>query len=1443
MGPRLFVERPVMALVLSLVVIIFGLVAYPRLPVRETPDVQQPVVTVSTTWPGADPALVEGQVTEALEREINGVEGIRTLTSQSVDQQSSITVEFEVGRDLEAAANDVRSRVSRARRRLPPDVLEPVVVKAEASAQPVLFLRLVGEGMDMLSLTEVADTIVRERLQNAIGVGGVDINGEQRFAMRVELDPAAMAARGLSPLDVEAALQAQNVQLPAGRVEGQAMDINLRLDAAMRTPEEFRELVISDAGGGVVRLGDVASVRLGSANERQSARADGVPAITLSVAPLASANIIELSDDVRSRLPEIQAALPTGMKVEVQYDRAEPVRRSIHDVQLTLLVAFGLVAVVIFAFLRDLRSTLVPLLAIPVSIVGTFFVHWLLGFSVNVFTLFGLVLAIGLVVDDAIVVLENVHRRIQLGESPHDAAISGTRQAQFAIIATTISLVVVFLPVIFTGGTTGRLFLEFGTTVAASVMLSAFVALTLTPMLCAWILKPTQELHSHTTGDRLFARLEYAFGATLDGVMRRRWTVVPVLLLASAIGWLGFRSIPQEFFPIEDRNVFFVRTVAPEGTAFPYLDQRMREMEPVLMDLVPERTVMLSRVASAPGNAIAAGNTGTFVFPLKPAAERERSQQQIVDAVRQALGSQTGFMAIPIQFPTVGRSFNPPLQIVLMNPDFEALREALPAVVGALRQVPGLVAVNEDLKINRPELQVRVDRERAAAAGITTRQLARGLQIASSGLDVSDFPRGSRQYDVLLGLAPEGRDTPDEVSALRLRAADGSMVPLDQLLSFQEQSTTNARYRYQRAPSATVSASLEGITLGEGLERALPVVRAQLGEGFAIALAGESRDFVDAQSSGLGIFALALVLVFMTLAAQFDSFRDPLAVLLTVPFALVGAVAGLWVLELSLSFFAQVGFILLIGLVTKNGILIVEYARQLLVQGRSVQEAAVEATRLRFRPILMTSIATVGGAIPIAIGWSGSSRAPLGVVVVSGVLLSTALTLYVVPVAWSLLHGTGKGKGEGEGSGGGGGKAAAGLLTLLLAAGLGGGAQAAELSLGEALRQADERMPALVAARARLQGAAALVDQARAGALPQLTGSATVQVGVERPSLGSEGALSSFGTTAARLDVPLFDLSTWSGIGASRARYQAEEADWSSTRLTILAEVASRWLDLQRAQGSLASATATVERSRRFLDLAEARSRTGLGLRIDRTRAEVALLRDDLSLREARTAVSTARNALAAALLVEAAALEVPEAAPLLAVEELPTLAEAEALALEAQTPTVLLARARLAAAERERGAIGAERIPTVDGWAEAGTVLSSATRTPYVSGGLAASVPLWLGGRLGAELSEADAGIQAARADLDAARADTAATLRSLHAALVDRGAALAIAAAAAELSVDEVRQAEERFQAGVGSSFEVVDAQARAAQAERARIDVIWSYNRAVVAWRQATGVDPGQ
>lgn len=1019
MDATLFVRRPVLAVVLSLVIVLLGAVAFFQLPVRETPDVQSPVVTVSTSWPGADPALVETQVTEVLEKQLNGIEGVREIRSTSQDQNSSITVEFELGRELEEAANDVRSRVSRARRQLPDDVDEPVVEKADSNAQPVMFLRLMSKSRSLLELNEIADTLVRERIQSATGVSGVEIQSEQRFAMRVELDPAKMAARNLTPGDIEAAFRAQNVDLPAGRVEGQRVDLGIRLDGAFRTPEEFEAMIVADTGAGLIRLGDVADVRLGSANERQAARANGEAAVTLSITPQANANIIDLSDAVRERLPRVQADLPPDVQLVEQYDRAEAVRASIYEVEETLLIAFGLVVVVIFAFLRDWRSTLVPTLAIPVSIVGTFFALWIFGFSINVFTLFGLVLAIGLVVDDAIVVLENVYRRIEEGEAPAEAASRGTQQIQFAVIATTVSLIAVFLPVIFTGGTSGRLFVEFGTTVAVSVAISAVVALSLTPMLCAWLLRP----HTGKRGalwnasEAVLQGMNRVFAWSLAVTLRRKWLVLPMILGSLAAGLVGYRVLPREFFPVEDRNIFFVRIVAPEGTTYEYLDERMAALEPTLMEGVPELRALLTRVASGGGGSQAAGNSGTFVFPLLKPKERaaahpdgiRRTQQEIVGAVRGILAKETAFNAIPIQFPTVGRSFSPPVQIVLLHPEFEQLADALPRAVAAMRRVEGLSAVNEDLKLNRPELRAVVDREKAAAAGISMRDLARALQIVSAGADVSDFKRGTRQYDVYAGLPRDLRDTPEALRLVSLRARDGSMVPLGNLVRFEERSAASSRYHFDRSPSATISANLDGITLGEGIERARAAVEAEIGEGFRVALAGESRDFAEASSSLLAVFGLALVLVYLTLAAQFDSFVDPISILLAVPLALTGAFAGLAILGMTLSFFSQVGLILLVGLVTKNGILIVEYAHQLMRdEGMPLWKAAEEATKLRFRPILMTSIATIGGAVPIAIGFSGASRAPLGVAVVAGMAVATVLTLYVVPVAWGALARTPK---------------------------------------------------------------------------------------------------------------------------------------------------------------------------------------------------------------------------------------------------------------------------------------------------------------------------------------------------------------------------------------------------------------------------------------------------
>jgi multidrug efflux pump len=869
-----------------------------------------------------------------------------------------------------------------------------------------MFLRLAASGKSLLEITEIADTMVRDRIENVEGVSGIDLMGAQVYAIRIELDRAQMATRGVTLADVEAALKAGNVEVPAGRIEGTATQLTIHVDGGLATPDEFGGLLVRADGAGRVYLRDVAAIRMGAENERASARADGVPSVSIAITPQAQANIIQVSDEVRRRLVDIGASLPAGMSLEIGYDRADAVRASIHDVELTLGVAFVLVVVVIFAFLRDWRSTLVPTLAIPVSIVGTFLVLWAAGFTINVFTLFGLVLAIGLVVDDAIVVLENIVRRIEEGETPFEAALAGTRQIAMAVVATTLSLVAVFLPVIFTGGATGRLFLEFGTTVAASVAISAVVALSLTPMLSSVLLRATHNTPAHAPAPAHAAPSRGGFARSLAFVLRRPWVILPVLAAALVAVVAGYQGLPREFFPTEDRNIFMVRTQAQEGTSFAWMDARMKEVEQELMPLVPERQMMLARVASGPGGVSAGTNTGMIVFPLTPRSARDRSQQEIVASLKGALSQITAFRTIPVQFPTVGRGFSSPLQFVLQNADFDALTAELPKFVKAMREVPGLSSVNEDLRLDRPELWVHVDREKAAELGVPIRDVAATLQVLTSGLEVSTFKRGVRQYKVFASLPADQRATPGDLGAIDVRARNGAMVPLANLLRTDERAGPAARYHYNRAPSATISANVDGITLGEGIERVKAMAAKELPPGFRTALAGESRDFAESTSSLAVVFLLALALVYLLLAAQFDSFVAPISIMLAVPLALGGAFAALWTCGMTLSFFGQVGLVLLVGLVTKNGILIVEYAGQLRrEQGLDAWAAAEEATRLRFRPILMTSVATIGGALPIAFGLSGESRASLGVAVTGGMLSATLLTLYVTPVVYAALAG------------------------------------------------------------------------------------------------------------------------------------------------------------------------------------------------------------------------------------------------------------------------------------------------------------------------------------------------------------------------------------------------------------------------------------------------------
>jgi multidrug efflux pump len=1429
-----FVRRPVFTLVLSLLVVLFGLVSLVLLPVRETPAVQAPIVTVNTTYFGADPSIMETEVTEVLERELNGIEGVKVITSTSSEQTSSITVEFVLERDLEAAANDVRSRVAKARRNLPDDVEEPVVEKSEADASPVLFVRMDADDESILELSEVADTLVRERLQNVQGVSSVQIYGEQVWAIRIELEPARLAARGLTVDDVEAALRANNVSSPAGRVEGGATEMTVRLEGDLRSAREFENLVVTSQNGAMVRLGDLGNIRVGAENERTAARADGQPTVTVAVLPQSNANIIDISDEVARRLPGIQEDLPDGVSIEVSYDRSQSVRASIREVEETLIIAFALVVLVIFAFLRDWRSTLVPAAAVPVSLVGTLTFLWLAGFTINVFTLFGLVLAIGIVVDDAIVVLENVYRRMEEGEDVWTASVEGTRQIAFAVIATTLSLVAVFLPVIFTGGTTGRLFLEFGATVAVSVLISGFVALTLTPMLCSRLLKRHEGERGaffRVTG-RLLDGLNNAFDTTLGAVIRFPVLALGLVAVVVVVGAVAYDRVPREFFPIEDRNLVFVRTLAPEGTSFAYMDARMKELEPDLMEAAPERRALLTRVGAGPGGSAAAGNAGMFVMPLAPKEERERSQAEILESVKKKLGGVTAFMAIPIQPATVGRGFGSPVQFVIQHPEFDELAAELPKFVGEMRKIEGLTAVNPDLKLNRPEVLLTIDRDRAASLGVPIRDVGRALQVLSGGRELTQFKKGSRQYPVIVQLARQDRATPDDLQAIQVRSRSGKMVPLSNLVKTVERGAAASRYHYDRAPSATISANLDGITLGEAIERVQAMADAELPDGFRTALAGESREFAES-SAALGlVLLLAFVLVYLVLAAQFDSFSDPVSVLVGVPLALAGAFGSLWITGTTLSFFSQVGLILLVGLVTKNGILIVEYARQLEEEhpGMDPWTSAAQAARLRFRPILMTSVATIGGAVPIAVGFTSESRAPLGVVVVGGMLVSTVLSLYATPVAYAIVARLLRGRRKETAI-----AASVAAALLLLAT----PARAQDLTLEEALRMALRDNRDVQAAGWDVVAAEATVGQVRAGVLPAVTASGTTFKGFN-PQFGAGS--SGITLASARITVPLLDLAAVQDTVAAARRADAVEAGAALSVESVLYDVAARYVTLQRAEQAVAVAEANRARSARLAQLAEDRVEVELAPPIDRTRARLRLAQDEQALVAARSDREAARLYLGEVLGMQVGSeVTVAEAALFVDPTQLPSdeaLDRTLAAALESH-PSAVASEATVRAAEADRRAAYSGAVPAIDAYADNGVFHrwgEDYARTQQY--GLTASWTLVGGGGRVAELRGSKAVLEAARLDAESADRAIEVEMRVALATLREAAIGVEVAESAVALAEEELRLAEERFAAGLTDNTAVVEAQARQAEVSRSRVDAIAAYNLSVVAWFSAQG-----
>ena len=1004
----LSIRRPVLAWVLSITIVLFGCLGFSFLGVREFPSVDPPIITVSTSYRGANADVIQSQITEPLEDAVNGVAGIRTLTSVSRAGRSTVRVEFDLGADLETAANDVRDRVFGALDNLPPDVDPPEVSKADADAQPIVMLWVRSHGRDLISLSRLADDVFVERLQTIPGISRIDVWGQREPAMRLWLDPQRLAAHRLSPLDVRDAVARENVELPSGQIEGETVELAVRTLSRLDTAEEFDRLIVKQEGGRLVRLADVGRAELGARNPRTVLKNEGVPMVAVVARPQPGANYIDIANEFYDRVERIRGDLPPDIEIGYGFDATRFIRRSVTEVVQTVFLAFLLVIGVIFAFLRDWRTTVIPVLVIPVSLIGAFAVMWAAGFSINVLTLLALVLAIGLVVDDAIVVLENIYTKVESGMPPIEGGIAGTREIFFAVIATSVALISVLLPLLFLGGLTGRLFREFGATLAGAVAISSFVALTLTPMLSSRLLKRRQShpwLYRAT--EPFFQRLIGGYRGALDGFVGRRWLVWP--LIAGCVGLIALLglSLPAELAPLEDRSGLRLNATGPEGATFGYMDAYMDRVIAAVSDEVPERRALVT--VTSPGfGASSSTNSGFLRLILTDPEDRERSQQEIAAAVERRVSGLTAARIRVDQEPTisVGRRGGPAVQFVLQAPSLDALEEALPRFVDEAGGHPAFSYVDADLKFTNPELRVSIDRARAQDLGISARDVAETLQLSLAEQRIGFFLLDGKQYEVIAQVSPENRLDPTGLRNLYVPAADGQPVLLDKLITVTEESRPPQLYRFDRYASATVSANLAaGFTQADGIAAMEEIAANTLDDSFATALDGQSRDFVESSNALLFVFLLALALVYLVLAAQFESFRDPLIIMLTVPLALAGALASLWYFGQTLNLFSQIGTIMLIGLVTKNGILIVEFANQRRAAGREIREAVIEAAAARFRPVLMTALTTVLGILPIALalGAGSESRVPMGIAILGGLGLGTALTLFAVPAVYTYL--------------------------------------------------------------------------------------------------------------------------------------------------------------------------------------------------------------------------------------------------------------------------------------------------------------------------------------------------------------------------------------------------------------------------------------------------------
>ena len=996
---ELSIRRPVLATVLTIIILLFGLIGYNTLGVREYPSVDNPIISVTCSYSGANADVIENQITEPLEQNINGIPGIRSLSSVSQQGQCRITVEFGLSVDLETAANDVRDKVSRAQRYLPRDCDPPTVSKADADATPILMVAIQSDSRSLLELSEIADLTVKEQLQTISDVSSVSILGEKRYSMRLWLDPVKMAGYGITPVDVKNAINDQNLELPSGSIEGNTMELTLRTMGQMHTAKEFNNIILKEQNGQVVRFSDIGYAELGPADIKSYMKMNGVPMVGVVVIPQPGANHIDIADAVYERMEQMQKDLPDDVEYTYGFDNTRFIRASIAEVESTVYEAFVLVIIIIFLFLRDWRVTLIPCIVIPVSLIGAFFVMYVAGFSINVLTMLAVVLSVGLVVDDAIVMTENIYIRIERGMKPFEAGIEGAKEIFFAVISTTITLAAVFIPIVFMEGTSGRLFREFSFVVAGSVIISSFAALTFTPMLATKLLKHREKQNwFYRKTEPFFEGMNRVYSRSLNAFLRKRVIAIPFTIITLVlIGYL-WGEIPAEMAPLEDRSQINIRTRAAEGSSYEYIRDYTEEINTLVDSIVPDAAFVSARVSSGSGN---------IQITLKDIKERDYTQMQVAEQISKAIRTHTKARSFVQQQSSFGgRRASMPVQYVLQAVSIEKLQEVLPEFLAQVYDNPTFQMADVDLKFSSPEMRVTINRDKAGTMGVSVRDIGETLQYGLSGQRMGYFYMNGKQYEILGQINRQQRNQPANIKSIYIRSDKGEMIQLDNLVEFIEAVAPPKLYHYNRFISATISAGLaEGKTIGDGLDEMDKIAANVLDDTFRTALSGDSKEYRESSSSLMFAFILALVLIYLILSAQFESFKDPFIIMLTVPLAIAGALVFMYFGDITMNIFSQIGIIMLIGLVAKNGILIVEFANQKQEAGEDKMQAIRDAALQRLRPILMTSASTILGLLPLAFasGEGSNQRIAMGVAVVGGMLVSTFLTMYIVPAIYSYI--------------------------------------------------------------------------------------------------------------------------------------------------------------------------------------------------------------------------------------------------------------------------------------------------------------------------------------------------------------------------------------------------------------------------------------------------------